>query len=513
MSDSDGYIEMGYSKVTVERLIASGVWWNDVLNFGERSVRSCRDAVTFRDRLGSGEHGGVPLWVELKSQIGIVRDESGRAIAYFAAHTRANRRFLESAIIECLSITERISIDYMIRDEDEDEDDVGTLKSQSESECFGLVNPFNIDCVLADFGVNVRTEDVFQLFDNSLMCFGGHPNTIMTNIGVRTRSFEIGSKDMIDSVTMLFPRTIMAPISSIDPIWLGLEGRHQKDEWKRFPPPSGPKIGILTGNSPESGLTLWNDFLNAYRKVYKNLADVLMPEVVVHSFPEMGLSMELVLRKEEVWRPLKAAVLELLRSGCKVITLACNTTIYFEPRINELCRPYGAIFVSIAEACLPAIISALEKTNTKEKGIGLVGIGPVIDVNGEYSGYKRHLQEKNISVTPCQGEQLAYVMKNIGVNAGEITSATAKFRNLVSRTLPDVTVVVLSLTEVSLVYRKHVETKKKDHRESKVFIDPLFELARYLVHIYLLEGFRSSEVSEIPDNFDLEKKLMSLVYA
>lgn len=507
--NSEHHIELDFSIETETRLKACEFWWNKIDNYKGTPVRSCRHAITYRDRLGSGEHGGVPLWCELKSQLGAVKTETGELLSFFAAHSRANTEFDIEAISRYFeSNHKKITIDFLI---DEDEM-IESNESQSDSLYFGLVNPVIVDKILEHKGFVIRPIDVVQLFDTSVTQPGGHPDTIITNLGIRTKGMEISPKDLIHCVMKIFPNTTVYRIAKPDHIWLGKGGKFVKDEWLRFPPPYGPKIGILTGNSPESGLALWQDILISYRKLYRNLTDVLMPEIVVHSLPEMGLSMELVEREEHVWEAINKAIVGLLEAGCKLITLACNTTIYFEEEIENLCRPYQAKFISIAEACIPAIKNALDATNSKTKGVGLVGIGPVIDMAGGYSGYKKHFLDNSIKVTPCSGEKLAYIMKNIGTDKDDIKSAIAKFRNMIQQQLPTVDVVVLSLTEISLVYRGHIDTMKKGQQSRKTFIDPLYELARYLVFLYLSFGFKISDVCQIPEIFNLDQKLIRHVY-
>jgi len=87
--------------------------------------------------------------------------------------------------------------------------------------------------------------------------------------------------------------------------------------------------------------------------------------------------MELVERENHVWAEMEKAIIALLETGCKILTIACNTTIYFEPRITQLCAKYGARFISIAEACMPGVRRALEDWNG-EADVGLVGIGQLL---------------------------------------------------------------------------------------------------------------------------------------
>jgi len=69
-------------------------------------------------------------------------------------------------------------------------------------------------------------------------------------------------------------------------------------------------------------------------------------------------------------------------------------------------------------------------------------------------------------------------------------------------------VVILALTEVSMLYRDHIAMKRDMHELNKVFIDPLLELAKYLLLIYLEQGYRESPACQIPADFDIKSKLV-----
>lgn len=476
---------------TRERLVSSGHWFNIFRNYQGRTAASCRSAIIIRDRLGTGEHGGVPLWVEMKSEIGAFKALRAGEKVYYAAHTRANTNFNRHRI--CISLgLNPTEFTY--------END------PKRGEFFGLVNPLNIDVILKEY---FDVTEVAQIFDTSLLIEEGFPTTITTNIGNREYGMEVGARDLIECVGRIFPRTSVAEVSGHEDIWLGRNLKHidkTREDWRRFPPPTGPKIGILTGNSPESGLTLWNDFLGHYRRLYNDTPDVLMPDVTVHSLPAMGLSMELIQREEAVRAQMELAIQDLLRSGCKLISVACNTTIYFKPNIVELCKEYEAQFVSIADACVEALKYKFGQTQGLE--VGLIGIDPVVDLAGGYSGYEQPFREAGIMARGYNASNLAFAVKNIGTDQRRIRSVTERFRRLVDENLADESVIVLSLTEISILYRNHILTApKRQPRKKKLFIDPLFELARFLVLKYLSAGLRHSKLCNIPTDFPIEDKV------
>ena len=408
------------------RLQRDGIWWRPSWNYEKKEVFSCRDAVKSRDRLGSGGNGGIPLWSELKSLVGLAIDQTKGTKVGFAAHTRANTRFDERRLLEALGIRAEDGRIQMVAPDKDDaletlvDDRKRGIEEQpkiSRREWFGRVNPFNVDRVLADFtGEETKLEDITQLLDVSLELDGGVPNTIMSNLGNRTTAFEVHALDLISVVKQLSPASFVASIAEPCPVWLGLEGAHRKDYWLQFPPARGPKLGILTGNSPESGMTLWHDILETLRELYSYLPDSLMPEIHIRSVPEMGLSMELASREAEVRDVVLKGAVGLLDVGCTIITFACNTTIYYEPEIAELCKLRGARFVSIAEACMPAVRRALDQSKGAAR-VGLLGIGPVVDMGAGFSGYKRYLEAEGIPVIACPADRLAFAVKSKGTGA------------------------------------------------------------------------------------------------
>lgn len=496
-----------------DRIARCEVWWQASINLDEngnhREVRSCREAAQFRNRLGAGGNGGIPLWAELKTRAGeAVNVETGDTIL-FAAHSRANTEFDDTLILKALGLD---LAKTEIRTELDAEASSDKQQKLSKSKYFGRINPFNADLILREsLGIDVTIGSIRHVFDISVSMHGGYPNTVMSNLGHKAFAFEIHPEHLISSVKKLARRTTVANIAKVCQIWLGLAGKWErnkkKPEWLRFPPPKGPKIGILTGNAPESGLTLWQDTLAVFRERFPKLSDVLMPEVHVHSLPAMGLSMELVSREDHVWEEIQRAITALLELGCKIITIACNTTIYYEDRIKELCDRDGAKFISIAKSCVAALNDSFAQKDSEVRSVELLGISPVVDMEGTYSGYKSHLVAAKIKVKPCPADNLAYAFKQKG--AEDKTLAT-DFNRLISTRLANKRVIILALTEASIIYRKHITTNGRNRWGNKVFIDPLMELAKHLVHLYLLEGYENSVVCQIPNDFSLSDKLLQL---
>jgi aspartate/glutamate racemase len=492
----------------ITRLNAWGGWWRPSENEGKQAVWTCRQAVKYRERVGSGSTGGIPLWAELKSLVGqVILDDGSRLL--FAAHTRANTKFETAKIAEALGFDPaQTRVEALISEVQEGEPGgefvekgeqppMNVLNVEAKDEWFGRVNPFNVDIIVSSIlGTAVGADEIVQIVDHSIDLDGGTPDTLMTNLGERTIALEIASVDLVNALESLSSTVKRADISLGDGIWQGKEGEHLRDYWLQLPPSRGPKIGILTGNGADSGRALWLDISNAVRSIYSFVPDVLAPEVVVHSLPAMGLSMELVDREDEVEQVVLGGIRALLGTGCTLITVACNTTIYFADEIRVLCDQFDAEFISIADACVPAIEAALPEVG-ESRQVGLIGIGPVVDLADGYSGYKEPLESRGLSVVPCPAERLAYLVKSMKPDDKSfVTTFTRLMRQMFP---PEVKVVVLALTEVSLVYRQ--TTKDAPQRRSqRVYVDPLLELGRYLAYRYLLRGYLENAVTGIDDS-------------
>lgn len=503
-ADSGSRLEKEISALCVSRLNASERPWHERHNEGDQRAFSCMQAARVRDRLGSGDNGGIPLWAELKSIVGIAVSRDGKSVVPYAAHTRANTRIDPERLIRALDLDPEVTSLRSFIDEDAEFEDhpLAGIVKETRERWFGLINPFSVDRALSDFeDLDLSLEDVVQVFDVSLSLPGGLPDTVMTNLGDRTRAMELTPADLIGAVPVAHVQEIATPC----PIWLGQGGTYRKDVFLNWPPPAGPRIGILTGNGPESGVYLWQRIIAAIRKVYSDVSDVFMPDVVVHSVPGMGLSMELVTRESEVHDIVLRGIRDLLDAGCKLVTIACNTTIYFEPELASLCSEYGARFISIAEAAVPAASRALA-AQPSDVDVGVIGIGPVIDLSGEFSGYRQHLEDADISVTTCAADDFAFDIKN----QPEHRSRVAAFARLIT-SLPETTgVVILALTEASLVYPDFArQTRKRgDHR---VYVDAVAELGAYIAFEYLVAGYLESEVCQITNESAVSLKLQKLL--
>jgi aspartate/glutamate racemase/prolyl-tRNA editing enzyme YbaK/EbsC (Cys-tRNA(Pro) deacylase) len=395
---------------------------------------SCRDAAARRRRLGSE---GMPLYDELKSLCVVVYRGDERRHALL--HCRANTRFDLKAAARVLKATRplaRLSGDELER----------------EFHCtYGTVNPF---------GAPGR---FVQVFDDDVLTRYTPPYTMMTNAGDHTWAVEFRPPEVTDAL-QLEGEVHVAPIAT----------RHRSAI-------SLPSFGIITGNGPESGIALWRHLNDA---VFANLSpegklvgDLSYPRVLIHSIPEMGLSMELGERTEEVWSVIADAVDQLCEAGARYLALACNTTQYFAERIRERAKPHGAEFVSMAEV-------VMEEVRRREwTDLTIIGIPVVADL-GPYSAYRplaslglRPVRE----AARAQLQELGYVVKRL--DRGEKDSRALNLLRNVLRNGVETQGVLVALTEISILLQRF--PKLLSEIEGKSVVDSLRLYGEALARLYL----------------------------
>jgi aspartate/glutamate racemase len=428
---------------TIKFLLDRGIWFQLSRN---HEARSCRDAAHKRIRLG---HEGIPLCDELKSYFGVFTNARGNKQP-FLAHCRGDRLIDINKLAVALN-----SRGEPMRMTEEDLKIFGLE--------YGLINPFGIEKSLQ--GSNKYALDaaflatsILQVFDSELLVRVGVPGTMMTNAGDLTWAVEFFAEKLIDIVDNAIAEEIALP----DP----------EEENRSWGTDEQRVIGIITGNSPESGMLLWN-YINDYVREILDQAcygDFSMPEVRVHSFPEMGLSMELESREAEVWHALRASVIGLGRQGVRFLAIADNTTQYFAPQIRALCAEYKTEFVSLPDSVAAWLLSK------HIQRIALVGIGYVADL-GRWSAYREPLKDFEVvslsDSTKKEINRLAYQVKIEGVSEASLNS----LRDILRREA-NCDTVILALTELSLLLQK----QKSKGRSGKLLIDPLKIYAETLAH-------------------------------
>ena len=329
----------------------------------------CEQAALVRNCLGVG----IPLSRELKSFLGVFTDKTGHA-RRFVVHHRANTELdLEkvAALLGAVSGVERLN-----------------LLGSNDEFGYGLINPFTIEFQ------SLSGIPHLQLFDNGIFRSDELPDTLMTNAGERTWSVEFRAEDLD---RLISPENFLRGDV--------VSGR---SHFVR------PKIGILTGNSPESGALLWSALVKSVRSRRKQLeieqfkarnptsdrkkyleptGDVFMPEVHVRSVPAMGLTMDLHLRRDQIWKKIGPAIEAMCGELSseegepkKILAIACNTTPHFSAEILEISHRHNVRYVPISEAVEHRLVEL------GIKSAALLGIGYIH--NPHFSGYE-NLYRKN----------------------------------------------------------------------------------------------------------------------
>jgi len=310
---------------------------------------------------------------------------------------------------------------------------------------YGLVSPFHF----------AARPDVRQIIDETVLKPYFPPHTMITNLGHLEYAVEFRPSDVFGAL----PNVEVADI---------VEGRDP-------PPPLGEPIGILTGNSPESGMMLWQNINNCIRTstVASFRGDISFPRVIIESVPEMGLSMELAQRDLDVKPVVLDAVRRLCDSGANVVAIACNTTQYYSSEVESICRSYGARFVSIADETAQYLKNAHIQT------FDFLALGAVSDF-GKWSDFRRIVEEFDVCI-PSKRSIIAINSLAFSVKKEVVSGATINLlRDLVNNATKTDT-VVLALTELSILFA----SQRSKQRSRKRFIDTLDILAQAIAKIYL----------------------------
>lgn len=396
---------------------------------------SCRDAAARRIRLGKQ---GIPLYDELKSlAVAVYTAHGGRH--YALLHCRAHDRFdLEKArqILGADRPLARLASEEL---------------QAAFSTCYGTVNPFS------------ERQHFIQVFDKAVLSTYTPPHSMMTNAGDLTWAVEFRPDEVIKA---------LRSESLVQVAGIAINNNHL---------PKLPSFGIITGNGPESGMALWRHLNttvhNRLSAVNRMQGDLSYPRVVIHSLPEMGLSMELEQRGAEVWAVIHNAVEQLCSVGVTHIALACNTTQYFANQIRKLALPKGVEFVSMAEITIDFI------QRDKVADLTIIGI-PVVASLGQFSAYRPLL---SLNVVPVKEVvqpdllELGYMVKKLGL-AAQDNKALNKLQHIL-RTGVETDRVLIALTEISVLLERY--PKLLNSIGGKTVIDPLRLYGEALAKIYI----------------------------
>lgn len=406
----------------------ANMWYKSTSNL--KSV-SCADAARKRSRLG---HIGIPLCDEINSYFGTYLRNGN--IKYILLHCRGTQEIDLDKVFKYLPfVITRIAEEELIQ--------LSLAK--------GLINPF----------IKIHGGKILQMFDKNLFEKQTPPFTMMTNMGNFYWSIEFYPDDLLK----LLPHAKVYDIIN--------------DKYKY--PFKVHKIGILTGNGPESGILLWKKINTQIQNLLNRgfdqnglfTGDLSFPEVIIESQPEMGISMELELRNDKVKEIILNSITSLCNNGATLICIACNTSQYYTDEINEICKDHGARFISIPELLLKYLI----KNDIKE--FDFIGTKNVTDFN-TWSAFKSlnlnfivHLPSKeNLEKI----NTLAFKVKKENVNE----SGRNLFRSLINQSAKTQTIVV-ALTEFSLI----LDTENKRFPRRRTYIDTLSLMAKETAYTYV----------------------------
>lgn len=415
-------------------LQSKGVW--HLISKNHR-VRSCKDAANKRNRLG---HTGIPLSDELKTFLGCYRDHNNN-LRIGLIHCRGNMQIDFGKVRSALGISSQFK-----RLESSDI----AQYPHSLSLDYGLINPFLIS-------EKFNGLPITQVFDKHTQKELGLPNTMMTNAGNLNWGVEFNCRELVAALPK--SHVIVADVVA------------QSDVIQ----PQYTPIGIITGNSPDSGIELWKQINCKVKDRYKNFfnGDLSYPPVFIHSLPGMGLSMELDIREKQVWNIIEPSVESLCKQGAKIITLACNTTSVFTPQIHQICGKYNVHFVSI----LDSMQHYLREHNISKASI--LGINYVAECKtySTYKSIKDIVQVQPISEAAQRRVQdLAYLVKKEGVN----NAGLQKLRDII-RHDTNVQHVIIALTELSVL----LANQKKIVKSQRTLLDSLEIYSQHIADTYL----------------------------
>lgn len=310
---------------------------------------------------------------------------------------------------------------------------------------FGVVNPISL-CINS-------SGNLLQIFDCGLIKpISKYPGTMMTNAGNHYCGIEFDVTQVIESI----PKHKVASIAVQDRELLTHD----------LPNCTNPKsIGIITGNGPDSGMTLWRSINDNISEILGEhfLGDMSLPKVYIASIPAMGLSMELDKRELATQSVLLDAVESLKLQKVDLLALACHTTHYFEQQIRDIFDSDTQHFISMPET----VIEYLRRKKIPDAAI--LGINYVANL-GEWSAYSP-AKELNIKFEELSTETMKK-FHEIGYDVKQMGDYHKSFMKLISLIRKDIKSnnVIIALTELSILLQN---SNKKNWKSNKTIIDAL----------------------------------------
>jgi aspartate/glutamate racemase len=398
-------------------------------------VKSCNDAAANRNRLGNK---GIPIFDELKSELGFFINNENKKQKVLV-HCRGNQK------LDRLKISGVLNSEYQ--------------RITNSKGIKGLINPFG-----------KQFRNLLQIFDISTTKIFHPPYTMMTNAGDFKYALEFEVNSLVDSLKNIKVEDIIRVDNYTNYV------RH--------------KIGILTGNGPDSGILLWEKINESIKKEllsrleHSFRGDLSYPEIVVSSVPDMGISMELDKRAQNTENTVVKSVINLCQNGITIMCIACNTTQYYKNKIEGICNLYNIKFVSIPEV----INDYLRENQIRE--FDFLGISHVVDFE-KLSAFKELDSKYTISKPNANAikkiEKIAYTAKN------DIDKARNYLIDLI-KNYTRYNIIIVALTEISTIL-----SKSKNLVNNKTIIDSLQLLAEHISLMYINGIFETLYVDKYKD--------------
>ncbi|MFF1828526.1 aspartate/glutamate racemase family protein [Paenarthrobacter sp. NPDC058040] len=207
--------------------------------------------------------------------------------------------------------------------------------------------------------------------------------------------------------------------------------------------PSATRLGIIAGSGPEAGIDLWAKVLHHNRAMLGAMyeGDIHAPHVVITSIPELGYSMELEEREEQVWDALEHAARQI-SPHVDYYVIACNTLNYFADRLDALQLEAQLITPS------QVVIEELRRLNHPvDQGVALLGSRQTMDL-GRWSSYAGLADHFSVEL-PAQTETLHHLIYDVKVAGGSTPDIEREFLALCASLQSDV--VLQACTELPLI--------------------------------------------------------------
>ena len=409
-------------------LKSKNIWHILSLN---QEAKSCADAAAKRNRLG---HTGIPIFDELKSELGFFTNKENQKQKVLV-HCRGNQK------LDRLKISGILNSEYQ--------------RSSDPQDIKGLINPFD-----------EKFRSLLQIFDISTTIAFYPPYTMMTNAGDFNYAIEFEVNELISHLENVKIENVIR--------------NSNYNEYKRH------KIGILTGNGPDSGMLLWKKINESIKQQLLSClnhsfrGDLSYPEIVITSVPDMGISMELDKRYDATEKTVIKSTIDLCKNGISLLCIACNTTQCYSDKIKEVCDLYNVRFISIPEV----VDFYLKENGIKE--FDFLGISHVADFDG-LSPFKDLKKNYTLSTPDTKKiDTIAFEAKK------DINRSANLLRDLIQNHTKYNTVIV-ALTEISTILSIH---KKTIQNKNVVVVDSLQLLADYIAECYVDGVFETRYVDK-----------------